>query len=669
MPEDMENNPGEMDDLEAQLAALGIFGESEDMGIDASLLSGDDDDEAAFAALEALSQPSGGDSGGGGGSDSEMDLDKQLEMLLQHDMAASEGFEVKDVNVTAPTQSVYDPEVDGMGMVQYVKGSFNVEEEVVKPKLFENITWSRIIATAVIGLVFIAAGAFTVVFITYNLRDQREAVAAVSHFTPISMPVNVANNANAIFINQIGTLNGRTFTLSRVSIGYLGTYFYFDEDFSTDDYVFLLYNQARNLYAITTFNIQTSPGTGTVVKFDSISHNTLFLTLHVQCKQTNDYISFNYRFLSPPSFVEPVYIPWPISINADNDPFLSALEIRHAVFDNTSSKIHYSFRLDTGQPGLGVSREIDVPFVSMQDAFTSMFNMSTDKTYVYFDDLDMYMGVATFGPVLNLHNRVDVIFHGLTYYYPRPIVDITPLELFERDQRGVPHSIPAGPFILNLEAMAQQGHYVVLTLHGLDEDGRRRRTIPNMSLNVSIPGRIISLHGYARHSVRGTDMLFDLRPYNQELRGVPISQYSLIIHSVEFEVPQVTVPVILDQITNMPSARRASAEISITEAFMSLLSYKSNEIDRFGIVGVSQAKLNDDGFMSGFTPQLGLTERPLFGATVVTGDLVSNYDYLAIVEVQWAHGFGANMSYYHAVYRVSARSQDLIWSIVEVVRI
>jgi hypothetical protein len=51
-------------------------------------------------------------------------LDSQLEMLLMADQSADAGFEVKDISAALPTQSVYDPEVDGMGSVQYVKGNY-----------------------------------------------------------------------------------------------------------------------------------------------------------------------------------------------------------------------------------------------------------------------------------------------------------------------------------------------------------------------------------------------------------------------------------------------------------------------------------------------------------------------------------------------------------------
>jgi len=125
------------------------------------------------------------------------------------------------------------------------------------------------------------------------------------------------------------------------------------------------------------------------------------------------------------------------------------------------------------------------------------------------------------------------------------------------------------------------------------------------------------------------------------------------------------VPIQLNKFNNLPSARRVSAEMAITESILSLLSYKSGNISINNLVGVSSLVRFNEETMSIFAPT-STQVRPMYNATVVTGDLLNNYDYVAIVEVQWVAGVGADMEYFHGILQVTARSSDAIWSVTEI---
>ena len=635
----------QISDIEADLDSLLSFGGAEE----------EFDLEAALG-LKPASEPS---SSVPELSD-ELDLDKQLEMLLMADQKATDSFEIKDVSLSAPSQSIYDPTVDSMGVVSYVKGSVLFKEEEKKARLFENVTWGKLIATAVIGVVTIAFGAVMAIYAVSAIQDEQDAVMALAHFVPISVPQGVANNANNIFINQTIEFMGDTLTLVRITAGGSGTLFFFEENWNPDDYYIFLYNQARQLYVRQSFAI--SPAGGTILKFERLQHNTLFLTLRIECKSTHEFVSFNYRFLAPPVLAAGVYVTVPVHISPDPDAPSSGVTIRHARFDNATSQIHFSFIPDYEGAGLRIVGH-DTPLnITLRDMITMTVPYTTDFASNYFEEFGMAIGTAVFSPVLGLDTTVYVTFSDAIYRFVSPYIDITPWDLFDRDQFD-PHPVLLGPYTFNLEAMAQQGTLVVLVVHALDESGQRMPVEPSLSLRIELEdGGHIMVPGVANMSRFGTDVVFNLAPHLDEIREIHISRYSLVVDYVDFHLPHVTVPLSLSTIFGMPSFRRDAAEAAVREAFHGLLAYKSREMSRGGIVGLSP-ELRASAELFDIFSTNRLMERPMFGVSIITGDLVSNYDYLALVEVQWIQGQGRQMEYFHEVFEVRARSRDGIWSL------
>ncbi|MCL1877504.1 MAG: hypothetical protein FWF80_01460, partial [Defluviitaleaceae bacterium] len=589
----------------------------------------------------------------------DMDLDAQLEMLLMADEAGDAGFDVMDVASSLPTHSVYDPEVDGMGSIQYVKGSFKLESEK-KEKLFANIATWKMAATFIIGAFLIGVGAVTVFLASSDVLAQNQQIAALDdRFTAVTIPTDTANNARSIFVNERVFLNEETpFTLTRFVAAYSGTYFYFDEHFNPDDYYILLYNQARNLYARASFDVIAAQDDGTVLGFGPLSGNSLFLTLHIQCRRTHEYVQFNYRLTAPPIHEAPSFVNHPVQAMGEG-----GVVVRHAAFDSASSTIHFSYSPNL-DGGLRLNLP-DEPFVQLFERFTvtSIHAMTNENAVVYFDEFGLLMGSATFGPILNLESDVEVHFSGLSYFVPDPVVKIAPSQLFGNDQWD-PIPVQVGTFTLNFEGMIQRGNRAYMTMHGVSEDGRRVPTDFEISLNVRMPdGNTISMPGQTNVYVRGTDVIFNLQPYIALLRDIHISEYYFVINSLEFEMPSVAFPVNVTRFNNMPRQRRFEADIAITEAFNSLLAYKSGEISRDSLVGLS------DGASASLTPIFAPARfegRAMYAVNIATSDLDGTYDYLAVVEVIWTAGEGANLQYFHESFQIVARSTDLIWQITGV---
>ncbi|MCL2355541.1 MAG: hypothetical protein FWC70_00085 [Defluviitaleaceae bacterium] len=660
-----------LDDLEAQLSSLGIFSDGDDDSDPFASFNFDSDDSDPFASFNFDDDDSPSSAPSPMQSSDDMDLDAQLEMLLMADKSADAGFEVRDLSVSPATQ-VYDPEVDGLGAVRYVKGSFSLENEGGE-KLFANMAGWKIAATFFVGVFIIVVGAATAIVASGMVNAQNEQIAAFDRFTPIEIPADTANNARNIFLNERTHLNEETqFTLTRMVAAYSGTFFYFDEHFNPDDYYILLYNQARHLYSRTSFDIAASEGSGTVLRFGQLTAGTLFLTLHIQCRDTHDYAQFNYRFTSPPIHEGPAFVNHPIYAMGEG-----GLQIRHAVFDSGSSTIHFSYTPGS-EAGVRLNMPEDEPFVRLFERFSvnAITPLTNENAVVYFEEFDLLMGSVTFGPILNIESDVEVHFSGLSYFMSEPVVKIAPSQLFGNDQWN-PIPVPVGDFTLNFEGMMQQGSRVYMTMHALNEGGRRVPMNLDISLNVRTDGESISMPGRTNVYVRGTDVIFNMQPYLMRLRDVHISEYYFVVNSLDFELPSVVVPVNVTRFNNMPRLRRYEAERAVTETFLSLLEYKSGELSRENLVGVS----NDSELLSFFAPAR-FEGRAMYAVNIATGDLevVSVYDseasetdhkfyYLAVVEVLWTAGEGADLQYFRESFRIVAQSTDLIWQIVEAERL
>jgi hypothetical protein len=647
-----------LDDLDA------LFGGDSDDDMFASLMGGGGgNDEDAFAALEALN--TGGSSSRGGSGD--MDLDRQLEMLMAADKSAGEDFDVDSLTGGRPRQSVHDPSVDGMGMVYYSKptsDSYLQFEE--KPRLFENISFTKIILTLVIGVLIIGVGAFTAIAVGTAVVEHREAVAEFDHFTPVAFPAaGVANNAHVIFPrgNNVGYVGNQQFTLSRISLGPSGTFIHFNEYFDPDDYIIFMYDQRRHLYVRSQFGFTSDPITGTVIRFNALEPETLFLTLSIYCRYTDEFFNFYYRFTEPPRSHPTVFVN---NIVTPPGGAEDGLVVRYASFDSGRSMIAYSFPHNPEGTGIRVPEGREGLDISLQMGLASMVRLTNEPAEVSFSEFGMTLGVANFAPVMELNGRADVIFHDLIFYYQNPVeVDVSPTELFA-NERDNPFPVPVGPYTLNLSQMGQQGTLVILTFHALCERGSYIVARPNVTLRIDLGDEnYLDIQGTTNSRVAGGDILFNIEPHLNVLRNIHIDYYSLIINSVEFDVAQVRVPLTLSTNHVTPRGGRLAAERTAYEAMISLLAYKAGDVSQLDLVGMSSELRNNQQLLSIFAPTWATT-RPMYGATVASGDLISNYDYIAIIDVQWVAGEGDSLLYFNEVFKVTARSQNAIWTVVDI---
>jgi hypothetical protein len=593
-----------------------------------------------------------------------------LAEALAADEAADQGQSFEGINTDSlvNVRSIYDSGGnidDGDGrMLVYSKEAAEAEEKKRnKHSLFDHLSVRGLLAAGfILFLIFIVSGAMTVIA-SRAINEQRAQNAAMAHFTPISMPADVPNNANFIHINEQLNLGRQSFTLLRISAGYTGTYFYFEEYFDTNDYDIVLYDQNRHLYVRQQFDLRHDPALGTVLRFDALRPDTDFLTLRVQNRQTREYGAFYYRLIGNFTFGMPLYYNNPTPLVASSS-VNSGIRISHAHFNNIESVIYYSFNGRFSSLGLR-QRGTDTTFVHLWDAFgDGLLPMTEPQAAVYCAERDAQVGRATFAPLMSLNTQVRVSFHDLFYVYTYPPVDI-PLRFLSGRNQDDPHTLHMGRFRLNLEGMQQQGHLLVMVMHGLDESGLRLHTLIEPSLEIDIGrGQTLTIPAeQVNVTMVGTDVVFNLREHLDTLNNVHIDRYTLVLHNVQFAVPEVSVTLDLADAVHLPTARREIVTQNIQSAFMSRLAYTSGEIAYASIIGFAPGVLADPRLADTFAPR-NITERPMYGASVVAGDFYDNYTYLAVVECEWVMGTGAEMMFFRTMHQVIATSHEGIWTIV-----
>jgi hypothetical protein len=591
-----------------------------------------------------------------------IDLDSQIEQLLRADMAASESFEVRDIDGLVQDKAIYDEENENMQWAAYGKLPGIKTAKLLSaggPRGLAAMPAYQLAILAVLLIAAIMGIGFTAVMTARTIISRAADQARIAHYTPIVQPVNVSNTANVIYINETVELSGRRLTLSRMSAGSKGTIFYFNQVLDPERYAIILYDQNNTLYPRSFFDMYGATPGGTAAKFAGLNNDAVFLRLHIRDLFTGEAATFFYRFEQFPTFVNPVYFIDPVPVFESGG---MELLIHHAEFDNSCSKIFYSFNSEGAAGEIRFGDYSERPFIQVTESIHILPAMTVNPAEARFDQFDMVLGMLNFAPVRNLHSSsLEITFNDLYYRYtlPRPYIDLQ--ALFAR--RPEEQKIRVGGRQLVLEGMAMQGDFIVLVLHGEDTDGHRLETRVDATLTAETNDGLVILNGIGRASSIGSDVVFNIAPYRAQLSGVPLTQYNLNIYAVEYRIPRFTANLNLSNTRPNPERFVQSAERVIRESFLSRLAYKSNEINRNRIMGFSDELINDRSLMRLYAP-VASDANPMYGVIISGGVLTEDLTYMAVVEEEWAAGEGAEMIHFRHTHQIIAERKGSGWEIV-----
>jgi hypothetical protein len=334
------------------------------------------------------------------------------------------------------------------------------------------------------------------------------------------------------------------------------------------------------------------------------------------------------------------------------------------VFDNAGSIIHYSFNSTGGTGELRFGDYTEHAFMQASEGIHPLPGMTVNPSEARFEEQNTVLGVLNFAPVRRLNSNIEITLNDLFYRFNMFEREIDMSALFAR--RPVEEQVfHIKDHELVLEGMAMQGNYIVLVLHGKGPDGRRVQTHIDATLTVHTGDSTVTLTGDSRANSEGCDVLFDTNPHRAALSGIPLSQYRLNIHAVEFKIPRFSVAIDLNETYPSPSRSMELADRHIRDAFHSRLQFKSYEVPRSAITGFSNELMNDRALMRLYTP-IGTETVPMYATHIVSGLITPDgNNYIAVVEDEWISGIGPDMIYMRNTHHViMARTTGGGWVIV-----
>jgi hypothetical protein len=446
----------------------------------------------------------------------------------------------------------------------------------------------------------------------------------------------------------------QSFTLIKIAADRAGTFFYFEETFDPDDYIIALYDHKLNLYLRNRAAYPYYPGSRAPLVFDALDPETVFFTLFIQNALTNESVEFKYHFEQAPVFSTPVYMN-------DAIPLLEgdlSLTLENATFGSGMTDIAYSMRW-TGNGTMQFGGDGSLP-VRIQENTKMLTSYAKKPFETIFGDRNALIGRIGFAPVVSRDDKVTVTFSDIFLNYRLNRKDVNLERLFDRGGGG--QSFYVGRNRLILEGMAQQSLYVVLVMHSEDPDGERVETVVETALTIETDDGPIVIPGECLHNEEGTDVLFDLIDIWDDVKGIPITKYTVELISVMYSVPPQSVTIDIPAAKSQPDVRSTSAKTAVNNAFMSRLAYKSLETGINGVKGFSNAILNDRGVMRFYTPS-GMIGKPAYAAKVVHGALLDRNTFACVAEEEWIDGIGGEIVYYRQTHKVVAEYSSGSWTV------
>jgi hypothetical protein len=603
-------------------------------------------------------------------SDGEIDIDDQIAQLMAADSNAGQGFQARNMGDLVQDKAIYDGELtneDGDTIITWAtyagKAAAAKNRRRFATNLYKGLSampgYQMGIVAALVVVIVLSLG-YTVIASANTIMDKRIDLVRVEHYSVITQPVNVPNHTNFIFVNEYTELSGQPLTLTKISAGSTGTFFYFNETFDPLQYAIILFDQAHQLFYRSHFDLSGEMTSGTVLKFDGLNETTIFLNLFIKDIHTMESVMFCYRFNQFPAFATPVYYNDPIEILEESG---MELRINHAVFDNASSQIHYSFNSTGGTGELRFGDYTNSSFMQASEGVHPLVGMTVNPAEARFDRQNTVLGVLNLAPVRRLTSNIEITLNGLYYRFNMHQYEIDMPALFAR--RPEEQVFRVKDHQLVLEGIAMQGNNIVLVLYGKDDSDKRVETRIDATLTIQTSDGVIVLEGVNYAGSEGCDVLFDITPYRRRLSGIPLSQYRLNIQAVEFKIPPFTVNLDLNQCYESPTRSMELAERHVWESFYTRLQYKSYEITRAEVTGFSNEIMNDRSLMRFYTP-VGAETVPMYATHIITGMITPDgNNYIAIVEDEWVSGEGGDMIYMRHTHQViMARTTGGGWVIV-----
>lgn len=497
-------------------------------------------------------------------------LNAELEALINSDRSEDATFKLLADDVGG----VKSEEGDEFSFAEFMKDSDDAESEDADGPDDESAVAvggrkEKVSSGILLGVVgFLSAAVMVmlvVVAVSFLLSDDSGAGRTV-----LSAPASMFNNTNNLFPNMTELLNGGELTLTRVAFDSYTSVFFFNRILNIDYIDIRLIGDNGRVYELDpSFYpfVDTLNSERTVLRFEPFDGDTEGLTLYVTDRRTGSAVSFTFG-LEGNFSAGARYLRSPVSVTSNIPGINITVDNIMASTVKTIADFSLRYAYPGGRLVFGVSEgeNAGVTFA----APTRLAPLTDGKRMVYFPESNIYAGRAYFAPIPNVRGTGRMIFRDIAIMHDVDVRIPMP-SVWERTEqvnltRGYGHTIQAGMFTVNIENAHRVGNYIILVAHAvndevlavgghdpLGEEYKREEAYIDAQIEVRLRnGETASFDGMIRTRQAGTDILFDLSEYAEEISGLPVSAYTVVINSVSFLVGDVVVEIDMDGFTALP---------------------------------------------------------------------------------------------------------------------
>ncbi len=593
-------------------------------------------------------------------------IDIQLDDLLRKDKAHKQ------------KETTVDIKKDFVSDVQVFDNKEDIDETdvelVPEEKIFGILTFNAAIGATAGSVLFLVLLIVIVRVLNNGIQENLQRIER--HSQTIAQPMQVANNANYIYLQKLEKLGDETLVIQKMLIDRMANVFYISKKINLDNYNVSLVDDKGNLYGIDlTFvkneNLPQYGSTETVLRFEPLKEGVEKFTLFIHEPQTNNSAIFNLDLEHKLTQSTPYRIA--VSPVAKDSSLSVWAELDRAIFSSQGSIVNYrlSWSDDNNTISLGSKNDRSFDNIVMQEGAKSVTPTKARANEYTFGDKNSILGRMDFEPIRSLDSVVTISFKNLYEKINYP-AEIPIGDLFFASEES-PLEFNVGSKKVVFERLGKVGENYVLVLHAEDEmvyavsnpekslDNRTEVILDAQLVAETISGMEVVLDGNNKASQIGTDILFNAKNASVFMEGIPRANYKLRISNIYFKLHEVNVDLDLSKEQMTQSRDNERFEKFITDAYRSIILYKYGKGPKENISGFSPTLLEDSSFMSSYESGSYSGNDGEGSVQIITLSKGIEYN-LAVVQEMWKEPGGLNKITYRT-HKIVITNNQWGWEI------
>ncbi len=614
----------------------------------------------------------------------EKNLDTEIEEALKKDFEESVKVQ-KDEDISfIEDVSVYDADRgDDIEIpIRINKEKFSIKKIINKIKVSRPL---QVILGAVMS-VLVFAGSY-VGALNYDFVPPNTVL--------IEIPSYYSNSANSIYVNQKAVFKDNILAIERLQISPSSTNFYFTDFVDVSSYNINIIDNKNKTYFLNLEHFKDMKDKeNKVISMEPLDGGVKTFSLVIRDPASEEAVVYNYKFDKPFEHLPTRYLTKPIS-SANKDSKITAT-IEKGLFSSTDTYLEMKLSVNATGNVVRLGGNETSQLVKVTEGASSV--LFDDIIYLYSDTLNEHTvyAKAKFAPVKSLGSKLDVELNNLyeVYEVNRQI----PVSSLMSAYNEYNDLLMFSGYALYLERLIKAGDKFVLVLHTedinvnvpneivpassgfgnttprpkptprpLSEDEKEEYKRVETYLNAKLICREgftnrFEIDGEVKTAKVGSDVIFDVSEYADELAQTSLNNLYIEIQDVRFKSPNIKFKIDLERLPIRPSVTLEDQKQHIKDSFESRLKYKFGLIGKNEITGFQNDLLIKQRLMKHYEPVANGAE-PVYSVQI--GPIEYESDKIeAIVFEIWQESEKTLSADFIKEHKITAKPLESGWIIV-----